>query len=123
MAVEFEYDGPIFIIRLLGTLEPADLVRISAKVLDVEAQSAEAPPRLADFRGLSDLKIGFIDMSELADRSIARPLANRIKSALLISQPVQLGFARMFETLNTHPMVTIRIFDDEKAARAWLLCG
>ena len=122
MAVEFDHDGTIFIIRLLGTLERADLVRISQEVLAVEARTPEAPPRMADFRGLTELEIGFIDMSELADRSIARPLSTHVKSALLISQPVQLGFARMFETLNTHPMVTVRIFDDESAARAWLLC-
>ena len=121
MAVEFSHEGEIFVIRMSGTMEPGDLTRIVDEVLAVEAKATVAPPRLADFRDVVDTKIGFVEMSELADRSVARPLSNHIRSALLVARPVQLGFARMFETLNTHPMVTVRIFDDETAARAWLL--
>lgn len=32
-----------------------------------------------------------------------------------------LGYARMFRILNEHPQVTVRIFEDETEARAWLM--
>ena len=121
MAVRFEHDGPIFVIRLFGTVEPADLKTIADEVIAMESRVAEAPPRLADFRDVDDVKIGFVEMFAFAERGTSRPLSNPVRSALIVGQPLQLGFARMFETLNTHPMVTVRIFDDETSARGWLL--
>jgi hypothetical protein len=34
-----------------------------------------------------------------------------------------MGFARMFQILNEHPQVTVRIFEDETSARAWIATG
>ena len=120
MAVDFTLDGGLFVIRFSGILEPGDLRRIADEVLLIEARHDVPPPRLTDFRGLVDVNIGYVELSDLAGRSVARPLSTPVKSALVVGQPVQLGFARMFQTLNTHPMVTVRIFDDETAARDWL---
>ena len=120
MAVDFTFDGGLLVIRLSGSLEPDDLKRIVQEVVLVESQHAEAPPRLTDFRDLAGTNVGYVEMSELARWSVARPLSTPVRSALLVGQPVQLGFARMFQTLNTHPMVTVQIFDDEAAARDWL---
>jgi Zn-dependent protease len=120
MAVDFSFDDGLFVIRLSGSLEPDDLRRIADEVVLVESRHATAPPRLTDFRDLASTNVGYVEMSELAGRSVARPLSTPVRSALLVGQPVQFGFARMFQTLNTHPLVTVQIFDDEVAARDWL---
>jgi hypothetical protein len=57
----------------------------------------------------------------VAERTRSRPLAAPVLSAIVVSQPVQLGYARMFQTLNEHPRVTMRIFEDVVAAREWLV--
>lgn len=46
------------------------------------------------------------------------PFPNDFKSAIIVSTPVQRGMARMFQSLNDNPRITIRIFDDEAAALA-----
>ena len=120
MPVDLVHDGSLLIIRLVGIIVPADLQRVADEVLALEARAAVAPPRLTDFRGILEIRIGFVEMAALAERSVARPLSTPIRSALLVNHPVQLGFARMFQTLNTHPMVTVQIFEDETAARTWL---
>ena len=120
MAVDFSFLDGVLVIRLSGSLEPDDLRRIADEVVLVESRHATAPPRLTDFRDLTGTNVGYVEVSELAGRSVARPLSTPVRSALLVGQPVQLGFARMFQTLNTHPLVTVQIFDDEAAARDWL---
>jgi hypothetical protein len=44
------------------------------------------------------------------ERRRTQRFANSIKSAVVASRPVQVGFARMYQTLNTNPQVEIQIF-------------
>ena len=74
-------------------------------------------------RTRSGTDVGYAEMSVLAERSRARPLNAHVRSALVVAQPVQMGFARMFQILNEHPQVTVRIFEDEMAARVWIATG
>jgi hypothetical protein len=120
MAYRLSYDGPLLLIHLSGTLTRSDLEAIGDDVLALEQGGTNAPPRLTDLREITDAAIGYAEMSQLADRSRTRPLATRVRSALLVAQPLQLGFARMFQILNEHPNVTMQIFEDERAARAWV---
>jgi len=57
---------------------------------------------------------------ELAAARRARTFPNSFRSALVVAREVQKGYARMFQTLNDHPMVQIRIFEDWEAAERWL---
>jgi hypothetical protein len=43
-----------------------------------------------------------------------------VRTALVAVTPVQLGIARMFQTLNDHPLIELRVFSDREAAVAWL---
>ena len=47
-------------------------------------------------------------------------LANPIKTAILASNLVQFGFARMFQALNDHPQIVVAIFGDDEDALRWL---
>ena len=90
-------------------------------VMTVEDRGRNSRPRLTDLRGVADSSIGYSEVASIAERVGGRPLSTAIRSAFLVDQPVQLGFARMFQTLNKHPQVTVGIFEDESAARRWLL--
>ena len=107
-------------IAISGTLTPADLERLADTLLEMEGASAVCPHRVTDLTDLTRFDVGFDDMFSLARRRRAVPPANPIRSAIVASTPVQLGFARMFQTLNDHPQVTLRIFADLDAALAWL---
>ena len=123
MPFAFSYDGPLLLITISGTLSAADLESITDEVILIEDGGANTPNRLTDFRQVTEAAVGYAEMSRVTDRSRARPLHAPLRSALLVNQPVQLGYARMFQILNDHPRVTVRIFEDEPSARAWLATG
>lgn len=107
-------------IVLSGTLVPEELVRMADALAEAEGAAAVCPHRVTDLTGLTRFEIGFNDMSGLARRRRELSPANPIRSAIVAATPVQLGFARMFQTLNDHPQITMRIFPDLDGALAWL---
>ena len=117
------YDGPILVVRFFGTVTESDLVGSADDVMALEDGGRNPRPRLTDLRQVADSPIGYSQVANIADLVGARPLSSPIRSAFLVGQPVQFGFARMFQTLNRHPQVTVGIFEDEAAARDWLLDG
>ena len=123
MAFHVSFDGPTLVITVFGTMDAADLEGMIDNVLTVEKGGANTPHRLIDLRQVTDVAVGYQEMARLADIARTRPLNAMIRSCLLVRQPVQLGYARMFQILNDHPQVTVRIFDDEVTARAWLTTG
>jgi hypothetical protein len=123
MAHRISNDGPLVLIELSGTLTRDDLQSVGNEIVALERNGANTPHRLTDFRQITDTAVGYADMSALVDRSRTRPLDAPVRSALVVEQPVQMGFARMFQILNEHPQVTVRIFEDETAARVWIATG
>jgi len=112
-------DGVIRIV-LSGTLAAEQLVRMANALVEVEAVCHVCPHRVTDLTGVTRFEVGFDEMSELARRRREMSPANPIRSAIVASTPVQVGFARMFQTLNDHPRITLRIFSDLDAALAWI---
>jgi len=70
--------------------------------------------------GVTELQIGYPGVRALADRRRAATFPNPFKSAIVGRVPAQAGMARMFQTLNDNPQITIEVFDDEAAALEWL---
>ena len=123
MPYEILFDGPILVVRFFGIVTESDLVGSAEDVIVLEDHGRNTRPRLTDLRAAADSPIGYAQVAHIADRVGHRPLSSAIRSAFLVDKPVQFGFARMFQTLNEHPQVTVRIFDDEAAARRWLVDG
>lgn len=121
MPYHISYDGPILVVRFLGIVTESDLVGSAVDVIALEDGGRNTRPRLTDLREVSGSPIGYAQVANIADRVGHRPLSSAIRSAFLVGQPVQFGFARMFQTLNRHPQVTVGIFEDEATARDWLI--
>jgi hypothetical protein len=118
-ALHEDEDGVLRIV-MPATLTAAELDGIAAALTEIERSAAVTPHRLVDMSGVTRFQVGFTDMFALAELRRAHPPANPIRSALVASTPVQVGFARMFQTLNDHPLVDVRIFPDVDSALAWL---
>ncbi len=123
MPYQISYDGPILVVRFFGIVTESDLVGSADDVIALEDRGRNTRPRLTDLREVSDSPIGYAEVANIADRVGHRPLSSAIRSAFVVDRPVQLGFARMFQTLNQHPQVTVGIFEDEATARQWLIDG
>jgi hypothetical protein len=59
-------------------------------------------------------------MEQFAAKRREAVLNHPIKSAFAAKLGLQVGFARMFQTLNNHKDIEIRIFADQKSAFQWL---
>ena len=123
MAYELSNDSGTLIITMSGTLTRSDLDAMATEILALERNGTYTPPRIADMRELSDIAIGFPDMSQFAERTRTRPLERSVRTGIVVANLLQRGFARMFQILNEHPRVTVTIFEDMVAARAWGECG
>ena len=123
MPYELSNDIGTLIIKMSGTLTRSDLEALAREVIALERNGTHTPPRIADMRELSDIAIGFPEMSQFADRTRNRPLERPVRSGIVVANTLQRGFARMFQILNEHPRVTVAIFENFDDARAWVVSG
>lgn len=66
------------------------------------------------------LEITFNGILPLAELRLRQTFANEFKSAVVASEVTHHGFARMFQTLNDHPQISIGILRDAGSALQWL---
>jgi hypothetical protein len=118
---------PLLRILFHGVMAKADLIAIADDVVALEARETAAgrrtPPRIVDLRAVERIDVQYPDMRELAERRRLSPPQTPIRSALVVGTQLQRGYARMFQTLNDHPMVSLEIFESEAAALEWLAAG
>lgn len=98
----------------------AELHEAGAATWALERDRPVVPPRITDLTEVTDLDLDFNAVLRLAEDRKSRPFPNSFKSAIVAPKDHLLGFARMFQTLNDHPQITIRIFRDLPSARAWI---
>jgi hypothetical protein len=112
---------PTFLrIVLRGAVTNQDLQALADALVTIEMSSAVTPHRLTDLSAVTEPQLTYPAVRAWAERRKAQMLANPVKSALVAPRPILLGFARMFQTLNEHPQITIEIFATVESAEAWL---
>lgn len=120
MSVEIVPGADLIRVTLSGTLTDEDLAAIAVRADEIERDRDPVPHRIINMTGVTEMKVGYPDVKALANHRRAIPFPNDFKSAIVVDTPVQRGMARMFQTLNDNPRITIQIFDDEATALAWL---
>ena len=118
MPYTIELDGPYVQIALFDTLDSRELMQLAGETKKFERGDV-VPHRLTDLTRLEKLSISFEDVYQFAALRKAITFKNSFKSALVVNSAVQMGYARMFQTLNDHPQITVQIFEDLSAARVW----
>lgn len=106
--------------RVSGVVQLEDLLAAAREVQAIEAAAPVTPHRITDLSAAEDLDMTFSKMADFAALRRAACLKNKVRSAIVATMQVQVGFARMFQTLNDHPQIEIRIFDNHPEAMAWL---
>jgi hypothetical protein len=113
-------EGQVLRISMEGTLTRRHLKEFGEALLEAECAMPVTPDRITDLTRVTRMEIEFSDIWALVQRRRASPPANPIKSAIVAASPVQLGYARMFQTLNDVAGITVSIFSDEEAAMEWI---
>jgi hypothetical protein len=119
MPIRIETESPFLRIVAEGQITGADLVDLLGRVEHLEKGLQRIPDRVLDLSGVA-LDTNFRAMLELASRRVSRVFPNSFRSAIVAPTPATMGFARMFQTLNTNPQIELRIFDTRESAEAWL---
>jgi hypothetical protein len=115
-------DG-IICLTFNGALSSDDLWRVSDLYAKIEAESKVSPDRMADISLVDKVELDFGAVEAVAAVRRGTMLKNRVKSAILAPKPVLYGFARMFQTLNDNPQITLELFRDKESCWAWLMTG
>ena len=120
MPFRVSLEAEVLRVELFGTLTREDLSGLTAESQAIEGAQASTPHRLTDASRLTHGEVGFEDFFAIAQRRRTHALANSIKSAIVAPDAVHYGFARMFQTLNEHPQVEVRIFGSRHSALEWI---
>jgi hypothetical protein len=120
MPIELALADSYLSVRMHGVITAADLEAYAQEAEALEAKRAESLDRITDLTEVERFDVQFRDMFELADRRKHRPRTRNVKVASIASQPVQVGMARMFQTLSEHPQIEVRIFNSREEALGWL---
>lgn len=120
MAFEIRRENGLLKIRFFGTMTNDDLSRGGLEMAAIEAACDVVPHRITDVRPVERLEIDFRSILSFAEDRKRRHFSNAFKSAIVASDIVHFGFARMFQTLNDHAQITIAIFGDDVSALEWL---
>lgn len=107
-------------IRFSGVLTPEDLAELAPMVIALEREHTVTPHRISDLSEITSISVAYEDMSRFVRVRTLNPPKNPIRSAIVAATAIQLGYARMFQTLNDHPLVKIEIFPDVASAEAWI---
>jgi hypothetical protein len=120
MPVKYQIRDGLFEMAIHGKVTTQDMRQTLAAVTDIESRLPVTPDRImdlseADFSGLSSA-----DVVAVAESRRVAPLKNKIKSAIIATQPEQFGLGRLFMGRNQNPEITIMIFKDTASAYQWL---
>ena len=103
-----------------GVLSDADLSQVMRDVNQIEGELRVVPPRLISMQDITGLAINAGALWSLALQRREHRFPNAFKSALVARDPAHYGFARMFQTLNDNPQISIGIFPGEAEAMKWI---
>jgi hypothetical protein len=123
MTIEAELTEELLVMRCTGALTASDLRPMPALTAAFDASRAVTPNRLIDLRGVQSFEVGFAELLDFVRARRDAPLSGPTRTAFVTAGTVQYGMARMFQSLNDNAHITVEIFDDPAAARAWLRAG
>jgi hypothetical protein len=113
--VEYRYEpeSNLLVVTVSGVVTNADFQ--DARFPDVPADTLE----LMDLGGCTGTEITTSEVRRIASVDLQRP--DRIsRMAIVATQDVAYGLARMYQTLSSDMKTEVQIFRDRASARAWL---
>src|SRR4051794_37865219 len=102
MPFEITDQKNVMLVRLFGAVTGPELLEVARAMRTIEDQRG-AFDRVTDLTGMEELHFGYLDVDALAVIRRSLPFKSPIRSAIVASRPLHVGYARMFQTLNDNP--------------------
>ena len=120
MICKYEYKNDLLFQIFPDALTVHDIYPLSKEMDVIDNEYPIMPNRLVNLQPIKSFDGDFNSVLDLAKVRVAKKFHNQFKSALLVANDLQLGFARMFQTLSDNPQITLEVFMDELKAIEWL---
>jgi hypothetical protein len=120
MDCRITFEGDLMLINLAGPMTNEDFEELARLIREVEVTLPCTPHRLTDISQLQEIHLTFQSMSDRIHLRKNLVFPNEFKSAIVAPEPLHYGVARMFQAVNNHHQIDIRVFRELAAARAWL---
>ena len=120
MPYQLRLEDGVLRVNFSGVVTNQDLEQLFGEVSRLEATWTVMPHRLADLRAVERLEVDFPGILGVAQARRRHAFPNPFKTAVVATAPVHFGIARMFQTLNDHPQITVSIFGSVEDALKWL---
>lgn len=112
--------GDHLFVRLYGVITAADFLHYAQEAEAYEQHSDHAVNRISDMTGVERFDVSHRDVFELADRRKRQPSVGSAKLAIIATEPIQIGLARMYQTMTENPQLKIKIVPSLATAREWI---
>lgn len=120
MPVTHRIEERLVTIELQGGLSMAELLQAVQDLQALEASLDPTPDRLILVDAITTFEFNFDRMETLGEMRRKAVIRNPVRSAIVAGNDLQYGMARMFQSLNSHPNITVEVFRQESQARLWL---
>jgi hypothetical protein len=120
MPVTHRIEERLVTIELQGGLSMAELLQAVQDLQALEASLDPTPDRLILVDAITTFEFNFDRMETLGEMRRKVVIRNPVRSAIVAGNDLQYGMARMFQSLNSHPNITVEVFRQESQARLWL---
>jgi hypothetical protein len=112
-------DGILFV-TFPETLSDNDFRLINEEIEIIEEEYSVVPNFIVSLNNVKTFNGNYYSVQKLAKQRTEKIFPNNIIEAILVTNDFQMGFARMYQTVNDNPQLTIKIFKDEAKAIEWI---
>ncbi|PCJ58872.1 MAG: hypothetical protein COA79_12450 [Planctomycetota bacterium] len=119
MQFRFEVNEGWYLTHFSGDIDFSGLL---LALKEFEIMEKNNPPffnRVTDLRETTSIELDYNEVSGLAKKRMMAYLPDKVKSAFIVSNDEQHGFARMFFSLNSHPKIEFKIFNSLQDGIDW----
>lgn len=116
----YEYKDGILHAEFPEIIYDDNFYSLPGEFAEIEKGFDIIPNRLVSLCKIKSFNVNFSSILFLAEKRNERSFANHFKTAILVCNTYQRGFARMYQTFIENKDMHIEIFADELKAIEWL---
>ena len=120
MSIHIEEIQGVLTFRMTDVYGAAEIATLLAALEKIEGGAGPVPDRIIDLSAVDSFETDFGNLSKVAAGRRVRTYRNPYRSAFVAVKPVQVGFARMYQTIAQNPSVQFTIVRTFEEAVAWI---